>query len=49
MRNRKRVLSDGVVLLAVFLILGICKSEIDIFCQKQSIMAVLPERVLIHS
>ncbi len=33
MRNKKRVLSGGVVVLTVFLVLGVCKPDIDKFCR----------------
>ena len=40
MRNKKRVLSGGVVVLTVFLVLGVCKPDIDKFCrQNRSITA----------
>ena len=34
MRNKKRVLSGGVVVLTVFLVLGVCKPDIDKFCRQ---------------
>ena len=40
MRIKKRVLSGGVVVLTVFLVLGVCKPDIDKFCrQNRSITA----------
>lgn len=49
MRNKKRVLSGGVVVLTVFLVLGVCKPDIDKFCrQNRSITAFLPVRVSIR-
>lgn len=49
MRNKKRVLSGSVDLLTVFLILGVCKFDIDKFCrQNRSITAFFVSKVSIR-